>query len=550
MPKRIAPILKILTVLTLASALGACAWVPLLGKKDGSAGEKPAASSDSPVANASDSAITSTDDSAATGSHDNAKSSAPAKTDSSTADSKTTPAAPSPDVTVKASAAPTVSPTGQRIVAIIPMDGAPTQTLPADAQAATAAPPTAIPAKRSAQPKPTAKPARATAKSRRTAATQTNKRNQKNQKKSQRAAPSKDLWGRIRGRMALADLNHPRISEYTERLKRNPGYINLFVQRAQPYLHYLVDSIDRSDLPLDLIVVPMVESAFKPTAVSPKDAAGLWQIIPSTGREHGLTLAEGYDGRMDIHTSTDAALRYLRYLHKLFKGDWLLALAAYNAGPGAVQNAIRTRPVEPPPAPVVPPPETNPILVATLGPVRLENLVQPIPPPAEPSEPQSLFWSLKLPKETQDYVPRIVALAHIIANPKLYGVKLQNIANQPYLYRVELNPEHKIFDSVTAAGISNDDFLRFNPGFKPGVEPPTQSYKVLLPREQAESLATNTPGARLIAPVKYTVQKGETLNVIAKRHGVSPQTLAKWNGINPKRGLRAGQQITIYPASS
>ena len=354
---------------------------------------------------------------------------------------------------------------------------------------------------------------------------------------------SKDLWGRMRGRLELADVEHPRIAERIDYLKRNPGYLNLFTERAQPYLYYIVEHIDRSRLPMDLALVPMVESAFEPTAVSPKEAAGLWQIIPTTGQEWGLTLAEGYDGRLDIHTSTDVALRYLRYLNKSFDGDWLLALAAYNAGPRAVQEAIKAHAAEPPPATIV---ETHPAVVRALA---LAALVRPVADPVAPPQPQSLFWSLKLPKETQDYVPRIVALAHVIANPQAQGLKLQPIANQPYLYRVDLTSETKIFDSITAAGIPIEEFFRFNPGFKPGVEPPASAYKLLLPHEQAQNLVANVPGARLLAPSRHTVQKGETLDMIAKRHGVPSQQLAQWNGLNGKDRLKAGQQLVIYPSS-
>jgi len=146
-------------------------------------------------------------------------------------------------------------------------------------------------------------------------------------------------------------------------------------------------------------------------------------------------------------------------------------------------------------------------------------------------------------------VPRIVALAHIIANPGAHGLKLQTIANQPYLYRVDLTPETKVFDSVVAAGIPIEEFSRFNPGFKPGVEPPAHAYKLLLPREQAQNLVASAPGARLLAPSRHTVQKGETLDIIAKRHGVPSQQLAQWKGLDGKGRLKAGQQLIVYPSS-
>ncbi len=501
-----------LTALFLASSLGACAWLPTFGTDNAADLEK---ATDAPYM-------------------DYWQTRDPSEYRQRAASTAVSPqpVAPSPDVVVARRSAPPGKVERKpepRIVAIIPVQGnqatppakAGTPGITVAVATPTATPSTPIKARRSAAPVP---------------------------QKSKGKAPvaSKDLWGRMRGRLALAELEHPRIVERIDYLKRNPGYLNLFAERARPYLYYIVEHIDRRQLPMDLALVPMVESAFEPTAVSPKEAAGLWQIIPSTGQERGLLLAEGYDGRLDIHTSTEVALGYLGYLNQLFDGDWLLALAAYNAGPGAVQDAIKAHANQPPPAPTRALAETHPAVVRALA---LSASARPVAAPEAPPQPQSLFWSLKLPKETQDYVPRIVALANVIANPGAHGVKLQTIDNQPYLYRVDLTPEIKVFDSVTAAGIPIEDFFRFNPGFKSGIEPPAYAYKLLLPREQAQNLVANAPGARLLAPSKHTVQKGETLEMIAKRHGVPSQKLAQWNGLNVKGSLKAGQKLIVYPSS-
>lgn len=430
----------------------------------------------------------------------------------------------------------------------------------------------------------------------------------------------KDLWGRVRGRSVLASVEHPRIDEQIAFLKRNPGYLNLLSQRSRPFLHYIVEQIDRRGLPADLALVPMVESAFEPTAVSPKAAAGLWQIIPSTGQEHGLLIAEGYDGRLDIHTSTGAALAYLRFLNRYFKGDWLLALAAYNAGPGAVQDAIENnaraeakaaaeakkqaaeeakrlaeearkqaeamklaaqQPVSSPfsgPLANLPPVAQAPLpalaaipaspAVATAAPAASATLVPPPAPlgrntaftqfakakspdqaKAPPEKPESVFWRLKLPKETQDYVPRILALARLVSNPEAYGLRLAMMDNHPYLSRIDLAPEVKIADALALSGMSPEDFFRFNPGFKAGVEPPSRAYNLLLPSAQAQEFVAKVPGARLMAPNRYTVKKGETLAIIAKRHGVSSQALAQWNNLSVNSVLKAGQKLIVYPTS-
>ena len=165
------------------------------------------------------------------------------------------------------------------------------------------------------------------------------------------------------------------------------------------------------------------------------------------------------------------------------------------------------------------------------------------------ARPQSPYWLLKLPKETQNYVPRILALSRIVANPEAYGLQLPSINNQPYLLRVDVAPEVKILDALAVTTVSADEFFRFNPGFKVGVEPPLRAYKLLLPQEQARDLATKVPSARLVTANQYTVKKGETLVSITKRHGVPSQELAQWNRLSVDSVLKAGQRLIVYPAS-
>ena len=367
----------------------------------------------------------------------------------------------------------------------------------------------------------------------------------KKDKRKPAATAGKDLWGRVRGGLRLADVQHARVAERIEAFKRDPAYLSLFSRRAKPFLHYLVEQIHRRGLPMDLVFVPMVESAFEPTAVSPKEAAGLWQIMPATGQERGLLIADGYDGRFDIHTSTDAALGYLRDLNKLFAGDWLLTLAAYNAGPGTVQEAIKANKAARAQAAAEPP---------SAAPVRPDAEVRTVAgdsdaPAASDSQPQSLFWDLQLPRETQDYVPKILALAQIIADPQAHDARLPPIDNRAYLFGVETTPDIKVFDALAVTVISSDEFLRFNPGFKTGIEPPARAYTLLLPWDQARNLVANVPGARIVGPSRYTVKRGDTLNLIARRHGVPSRQLAQWNGLDAGGILKAGQQLIMYPAS-
>jgi membrane-bound lytic murein transglycosylase D len=317
------------------------------------------------------------------------------------------------------------------------------------------------------------------------------------------------LWQRVRQRLVLTDEVHPRIDQQAAYLRRNPGYFKLMAQRAAPLLHYLLQAIERRGLPADLVLLPMIESAFEPTALSPKGAAGLWQIMPATGEQYGLQLSEGYDGRYDIHASTQAALDYLSYLHRYFKGDWLLALAAYNAGEGTVQRAMQTN------------------LNAGLD---------------------TTFWDLTLPEETQAYVPKLLALSRIVFNPKAYGLKLQKIAARPYLAQVSVELDDEVLDAITTAGLS-DEFFRFNPAFKPAVAIPQQTYNLLLPIGKTGKLAVQLPGAQWTAAHKHTVKKGDTLFAIAARYGVSYQKLAQWNGLSLKSILMPGQELVVYPDS-
>jgi soluble lytic murein transglycosylase-like protein/LysM repeat protein len=191
------------------------------------------------------------------------------------------------------------------------------------------------------------------------------------------------------------------IAGYSQR----KGVLYQASERARPYLYHIVSELSKHNLPLDLALLPIVESAYQPTALSPMSAAGIWQFIPSTGREYGLEQRADYDGRLDITASTRAAIRFLSGLNAHFKGDWLLSLAAYNAGQGTVDAAISRN--------------------------QAEGL-------------DTDFWSLDLPTETEDYVPRLLALSAIFSSPGSYGLKLRPIKNEPYFIKVDIDRETDI----------------------------------------------------------------------------------------------------------
>lgn len=258
-----------------------------------------------------------------------------------------------------------------------------------------------------------------------------------------------DLWQRIRTRLALTATDHPRIQIYLEQLTRDPYHLYALSKRAQPFLHYIVEAVDRRGLPVELALVPMVESGFEPTAVSPRQAAGLWQFIPSTARQWGLADTRWYSGRHDLQASTEAALDYLEYLHGFFNGDWLLALAAYNAGEGTVQRAL----------------ESN----ARNG-------------------RGTDFWSLPLPRETQAYVPKLLAIARVIANPRSYGIALQTIDNRPYLSTVSVGPQTSLFLVANMANMTTQELKHLNPCLKNDTTPPEEFFALWLPLKKALTL--------------------------------------------------------------
>jgi len=316
------------------------------------------------------------------------------------------------------------------------------------------------------------------------------------------------IWDRMRKRLMLTGIEQERVLAEVDKIKRSPGTVSFLSKRAEPFLFYIVDEIERRGLPMDLALVPMVESAFEPAAVSPKQAAGIWQFIPGTAANYGLKLVDGYDGRYDIYASTKAALKYLAHLQGLFGGDWLLALAAYNVGEGAVQRAVAAN------------------QKAGLG---------------------TSYWDLDLPAETRAYVPKILALSRVIADPAAHGVSLRKISPLPYLARVEVSGEPvQLAQAVAGLGMSWEEFYGMNPAFKPDVAP-AAPFNLLLPLDKAQALAASLPGAKLVAARKYVVKKGETLVVIAKQQGVPPLKLAEWNGLKTDSRVKPGQELIIYP---
>lgn len=248
-----------------------------------------------------------------------------------------------------------------------------------------------------------------------------------------------------------------RINQHIAAYTQNPGFLSRVAERAQPYLYHIVEGLSKNRLPLELALLPIVESAYQATARSPKNAAGLWQFIPSTGKDFNLEQSRDYDERLDIPESTQAAIRFLSGLKNHYKGDWLLALAAYNAGQGTVDHAISLN---------------------------------------EAKGLATDFWSLRLPEETRNYVPRLLALANIFAHPTRYGIKLPRVKNKPYFVKVKIDREFDInylaekdIGAVAKlANLNREQFLRLNPGYLATTLSRNDSYTFLLPPDNAKQL--------------------------------------------------------------
>ena len=363
-------------------------------------------------------------------------------------------------------------------------------------------------------------------------------------------------------------------------------YLIDVAEQARPYLYYIYQQVRRRNLPAELALLPMIESRYDPISFSKVGAAGLWQIMPSTASGFGLKINWWYDGRRDVIASTDAALNYLTYLGKFFNNNWILAIAAYDTGEGAVQKAIRHN--------------------YKIG-------------------KNTDFWHLPLAKETKNYIPKLLALATIIKHPYEYPVAWPRIKNAPYLAKVNVKSQIDLSRAAKMANIDMDEFIQLNPGFNRWTTDPDGPFELLLPINKAaafkkqlaklpkskritwkrykvkagDSLTkiahefkTTVPllqhanelkndvlqlGHQLLIPTattklthtalktkqhylslakrkipeikitQYTVKKGNTLATIARKYNVKPRQILFWNGLKNSKQLKVGKKLILWP---
>jgi len=321
-----------------------------------------------------------------------------------------------------------------------------------------------------------------------------------------------DIWSRLRKGFRLHQPVHPRIEREIKWYASHPGYIARIQERAAPLIHFILEEAEKRNMPTEVVLLPVVESAFQPFAYSPGRAAGLWQFIPSTGRHYGLKQNWWYDGRRDIMASTHAALDFLQTLARTFDGDWELALAAYNSGSGTVSRAIRKNRKRGK--------ETN-------------------------------FWSLKLPKETQDYVPRLLAISKIIDNPSIYGITLDPIPNQPQIGTVNIGSQLDLALAAEMAEMSIKELSSFNPAYNRWATAPDGPHRLTLPLTKIpafQAALEKLPPSQRLRWKRYKIKMGDSLGVIARKHNTTLSLLKKVNKIKGNR-IRAGKHLLI-PVSS
>lgn len=324
-------------------------------------------------------------------------------------------------------------------------------------------------------------------------------------------APPRTVWERMRSGFAMPRPENQRIAQNLDYFGQRPAYIQRVAERAEPLLHFIVEAVAERNMPMEIALVPVVESAYRPFAYSHGRAAGLWQFIPATGRHYGLKQNWWYDGRRDIVASTDAALTYLGRLHEMFD-DWLLALAAYNAGEGTVMSAIRAN-------------ERR----------------------GEPTD----YWHLDLPQETRAYVPRLLAIRTIFENPTRYDVSLPHVPNEPYLDVVELEGQMDLALAAELAGLSIEALYRLNPGYNRWATAPEGPHRLVLPRPNAEHLRSGLdelPARERMRWQRHRVASGESLISIARQYNTTVPVL---KDVNNLRGhiIRAGAYLIIPIAS-
>ena len=317
-----------------------------------------------------------------------------------------------------------------------------------------------------------------------------------------------DLWRVIADRQEIIVENNPRIQSHIDWISQRPDYLASISKRAEPFLYLVVSELEKEEVPIEIALLPIVESDYYPFSYSHGTATGIWQFIPSTGRMYGLEEDWWHEDRRDVLASTKAAVRYLKDLNRMFDGDWLLSIAAYNAGPGRVQRAID------------------------------KNRNQ---------GKRTDYWSLDLPKETEKYVPKLLALGKVLKNPERFNQKLIKIENKPYLEPINLESQFDLALIAQWTNLSIDEIYSFNPGLKRWATPEALPYTILLPVDVVgdfKEILTNQKNRPKVSWTRYKVKEGDSLSIIAQNFNTTINQIQSVNNINGSL-IRANSYLIV-----
>ncbi len=318
-----------------------------------------------------------------------------------------------------------------------------------------------------------------------------------------------DLWQRIRQGYQLDIQNLPSsVVRQRDWYIENPQYLNIVIDRARPFIYYVAEEIEKANLPMELVLLPIVESTYDPYAYSPSHAVGLWQFIPSTAKQFGLERNRWYDGRRDVVASTGAAIAFLTYLHSRFDNNWLHALAAYNSGEGNVRKAIRHN--------------------------------------QKAGEPTD-FWSLNLPRETRNYVPQLLALTSLVENPEKFSIRLPELADKPFFSVTHVDHQISLNKVAELTAVDKNTFSQLNAAYRRALTPPDTGSRLLLPLDKSailqDFIATTDP-KHWMPYSEYIVVAGDTLSQLAITFDTKISAIKQANKL-PSNQLKIGQTLLI-----
>ena len=321
------------------------------------------------------------------------------------------------------------------------------------------------------------------------------------------ALPSVTVWDRIRGGFAMAPIDNELVRDWENWYSSRPDYVARMIGRSSRFLFHIVEEVEKRRMPMEVALLPMIESAYNPVAYSKSHASGIWQFIPSTGKSYGLRQNWWYDGRRDVIAATGAALDYLEKLYGMF-GDWNLALASYNWGEGAVGRAIE------------------------------RNRAKGLPTDYE---------SLTMPAETRNYLPKLIAVKNIISNPARYGLQIADVPNEPYFETVTVRRHIDVKVAAKLAEMPLDEFKFLNPGHNKPVIRAGEAERIVLPKYKVATFKSNLEAhdKPLVSWQAVTLRAGEKAEKVAASHGMTLAELKEVNGLAHQRNIVTGQPLLV-----